>query len=745
MRRDLVAAGLGLTAFVSLLLASTALAQDATPPQPAAAPETQPAKDEKFVEKVVVTASKRRVRQQDYPGSITPITGDTITARQAVDLQDISRSVPGLSLQQGGSVGLNRVTLRGLNSGGDAANTAFVLDEAPLSLSGANTNGGYLAADFYTYDLARIEVLRGPQGTLYGATAEGGLIRYVSRAPDPSGFAAGLEGGYQGIAHGSDAWAVRGYANLPLGDDAALRGHGYYDEFAGWVDNPNLGKKKLNEGNNTGGRLAALFELSTDFSIQLSATHQKLEQAGDNTVQVNGFSSPTNQFGLVNGLGYSSFTEDNFERTLEMYSAFAKYNLGFAELQSVTTLGSLDARPTRDLPTLANVFGPSTSVQSKDKYGVDKFSQEVRLLSGPDATLFGNHFEWLAGAFYTKEDVTFEQHISLLSLPTETSLGALAFSDLPSTFEDLAFYANATFQISPDFDIEAGIRHASNDQESQLTTSGLLVGAFTPPALSSSEETTTIQIAPRWRFAPDAMVYARYAQGYRPGGPSIPIPGGPPGLPTSFNSDKTENYEVGVKATLLDGKLYVDAAAYRIDWTDIQILSAVVVSGTPFVVTSNAGTARSQGFEWYVAYKPVEGLELSIVGAHTDATLTAAAPVLGAADGDELPYVAELTNTVNADYEFPVFGTASAFLGLSWSYVGERHTDFPFHIALPSYDVFDARAGVRDGDFTVQLFAKNLGDEQAITSYSPVGGFGGTGTAGLVRPRVIGIRIAKDF
>jgi outer membrane receptor protein involved in Fe transport len=310
----------------------------------------------------------------------------------------------------------------------------------------------------------------------------------------------------------------------------------------------------------------------------------------------------------------------------------------------------------------------------------------------------------------------------------------------------MAIFGDATYQFSRSFDIQFGARVSRNEQRSQLTQGGLLAGGVTivNDPRESSETTTTWQVAPRWHFNEDAMAYARIATGYRAGGPALPIPGAPPELPTSFDSDSTINYELGYKAAFLDNSLSLDVAAFYIDWTDIQIITTYFINGVNWATTGNAGTAVSKGLEWNLSWTPIEGLQIGLIGAYTDAQLTKDAPALGAQDGDELPYVPDLTNTLSADYSWTI-GRYSAFVGAGWSYVGERRNDFPEHVKLPDYNTYEARAGISAGRYSMQLFGKNLSDEQGMTGYGSLGAFGGTGYAALIRPRVIGVRFTADF
>lgn len=739
-----------LTVRKNWLLAGTASMLSFVAPQVAFAQEAEDPEASTGDTVIIVTANKREERLLEVAGSIGVIGEEQLEQRQALDLQDIARSVGGLNLQQGATPGINRIILRGLNAGGDGATVASIVDDAPLSFSGANTNGAFVASDFTTYDIQRIEVLRGPQGTLYGATSAGGLIRYVTNPANPDSFAGGIEVSGLTVRNGEEDGTIRGYLNAPLSENAAIRVSGYYDGVPGWGVNPQLGEEDINSGRRYGGRVNLFIEPADNVRISGLALYQNSQFLGNGAIEVKGLTDPADQFGSFPGtdrLTYNSFTENSVENEYQLYSLKLEVDADFATLQSITSYGEVDVTSLNDIPSFANVLVPSSSVQSNNSVGLEKLTQEVRLISLPDNQLFGAPIDWQLGFFYTRETVDFLQDINVLSQPSADQIAQFSGALLPSRFEDVAGYANATINFSDRFDVELGIRVARNNQRSQLTQSGLAIGGITieNPVVRSAETATTFHVAPRLFLNDDLMIYARVASGYRPGGPQVPIPGAPPGLPTDFQNDTTLNYEAGLKGTLGDGLLTIDLAAFYIDWSDVQVLTQIVVGGNGFTLTGNVGKATSQGFEWGIDLRPADGLTFSLIGSYTDAEFTRDAPVLGIQAGNNLPYVADLNNTFAIDYEFPVSTNWDGFVGGSWTYNGERVSDYPFGIELPSYSTFDAQIGVRGDGYSVQLFAKNLTDEEGFTNYVPVGGFSGGGILGITRPRTIGLRLAADF
>jgi outer membrane receptor protein involved in Fe transport len=257
----------------------------------------------------------------------------------------------------------------------------------------------------------------------------------------------------------------------------------------------------------------------------------------------------------------------------------------------------------------------------------------------------------------------------------------------------------------------------------------------------------TYSVAPRWHIDADNMLYGRVATGYRPGGPNALPPAAPPDVPREYGSDKTTNIEVGYRATLLQGLLSIDVAAFHVDWKNIQLLMQV----DNFGINGNGGKARSQGLEWEFAYVPVHGLTLQWTGAYTDAKLTTPAPAVHGNEGDQLPYAPKWSTSADAEYDWAAFGNYKYFVGTTWTYLGDRKAAFgsapdgTTQMSLPNYNTWGARLGVHNDRYNATLWAKNLGDSRGITSYTSGGAPGLNGTIGVIDPRTIGITLGAKF
>jgi outer membrane receptor protein involved in Fe transport len=753
-----------------VLLASGASAVPAARADEASA--TQPSAS--TLQEVVVTAQKREEKLHDVPMGVTAVTSEELEKRQLVDLEDLQSTVPGLSLQMV-QPGQTRISIRGQNVGGAGSTVTTYIDDTPFGSSNALANGFGLTGDFDTWDLQRVEVLRGPQGTLYGAGSEGGLLKYVTNSPDPTKFAGALQVGGEDIAHGESAGSVKGMINLPIGGAAAFRVSGSYSTLPGYIDDPQLGEKDINHGYRTGLHASFLWQATDSFSVKLNAFGQTLHTDGTPYVDVvgaagNPIAPPANQLDPQHG-DYEQYRFINEPATnkYRIYSGTLEWNLGGATLTSITSYGtteqdlfidatSLAAQPGvtfGDIATgVAQPFPPGATaagVAGSSDLTAKKFTQEVRLASSSTQT-----FEWQVGAFYTHESTALDQNLPSFYIPSQadTGLPGLETLSLDSLYREWAAFAQGTYHFNPKFDLAVGGRWSENRQSADQTIGGLF---FTPPQLTSGESTDTdftYSVAPRWHISTDTMVYARVASGYRPGGPNaLPPTGVPATVPKAYGSDSTVNYELGSRATLLDNRLSVDIAAFLVDWKKIQLIEYVDNVG----VNANGGTARSKGVEWTFALTPLAGLTFTLTGAYVDAYLTSPAPATGGNSGDSLPYAPKWSTSLDGAYTWRAFGNFNAFAGATWSYIGSRLNDFSAtpdntggfvpnpQAELPSYNTVGLRAGLDSGRWMFELYGKNVGDVRGITYYTNSGTPNFGGAIAYSQPRTIGAAVTARF
>ncbi|MEO7655409.1 MAG: TonB-dependent receptor [Sphingomicrobium sp.] len=756
---------------------STASSQSSSAPQ---VDETATDQDE---DAIVVTAQKRREKILDIPQSVTVVSGATLERQHAVTFQDYLSQVPGLSLEQS-EPGVGRLVLRGVNTGGVSSTVAVYVDETPFGSSTGLANGAILAGDFDTFDVARIEVLRGPQGTLYGASSLGGVLKFVTNPPQFGQFHARGRAGVEFVDGGGTGYNVSGMVNAPLGDSAAFRASGFYRKNAGWIDGtgsdtnfygvPALGGKNINQGETWGGRASVFFTPTSELSIRLTAIAQQIQSDASSDVEVD----QSDHDPIDGKLRQSRYFKDPTELKYRVFNGVVEYDFGFASLLSSTSFTKQDQTFKIDvvpilgtaLNVLVGAFVPGKVIGPYQDQQTDlsKFTQEVRLASPSNDT-----FEWMVGAYYTREEGTIDQFIGSLDLITRQPFGIplldnLATARIDSKYKEIAGFTNVTWHATDRFDITAGGRFAKNDQSAhQVTTSDLgLVGA-SDFVTKSDESVFTYALSPRYEINDRMAVYARIAKGYRPGGPNVVGPPVPAGVPLTYSSDTLTNYEVGLKNDLGGGASF-NIAAYHLSWKDIQLFS--VVNGVG--VNVNGGSAVSNGIEASLLLKPTPGLTLGMNGAWIDAHLTEDTPPLaGGFDGDRLPFVPKLSFSVNADYEWNISSAAIAFVGGTLAYTGSQRDNFniadivgvnpdgSFIFAftpqrrISDYATVDLRAGIDLGRFTIEAYVKNLTNTKGVNSLAlledqlignnilPDNAI----RAALTRPRTIGLSLTAGF
>lgn len=726
------------------LLASTAASLLAAPLPVWAQSAEQPAGENAESTEIVVTATRRVERLIDVPQSITAVTSDDLARLNATQLRDYADTIPAMTVSSNGGAGRNQITLRGVTSGADVASTVGVyVDDVPYGGSTVFSINAGVALDAGLFDLERIEVLRGPQGTLYGSSSMGGLLKYVTRGPNLSEFESSVQAGLSFTEKGDPSYNVAAAVSAPLvTDKIAVRAGGYYSRDGGFIDDVGRGEKNVGRANIYGGRLDVLLQPTDRLSIRLSGFAQDIHREGNAQVDY----TPDGQL-ITGDLEQQRILREPFDQRFRVVSGTLNYDFGPATLTSITSYQTNDVRFRIDASALyvplLGAFGlPVASTAVDGGVSTDKFTQEVRLSSSQSGTI-----EWIVGGFYTDEKSLAPS--SLVGYNADGSLFPvdLLTANLPSTYKEVAAFGNVTVHLSEKFDVTGGLRYAYNRQTYTQNATGILAPSV--PTLRSHEGVTTYLANARYRFSPHATAYVRFATGYRPGGPNIvtfdPITGAPLGPPT-FRSDSLTSYEAGIRGETADRTFSIDAAGYHIDWDDM-LISGIRNGLNSYI---NTGGAKIDGAELTLTARPVRSVNITGAFAYQDARLAADSPDLGGQKGDRLPTVPKFTAAINADYLGSGEGL-SPTVGATLRFVSDRNAGFDANPNLPQYDLgdyvtIDLRAGATVGPAKVQFFVRNLFDVRGdVSAYMATAALGGPARVTVVQPRTFGVSLSGKF
>lgn len=723
-----------------LLAASVAaIAMTATPTYA----QTAPVEEIDNSGDIIVTAQKRNERLQDTPVPVTALDTSKLADRNLTRLQDYFTEVPGLSLNAQGN-GKTNIILRGITTAAFGNPTVAVsIDDVPYGATNATADGQLVQPDLDPSDLERIEVLRGPQGTLYGASSLGGLIKYITKDPSTESFSGRVQGDINTVRKGEIGYAARGSINVPLGDTLAVRASGYTRRSPGYVDNIVSGEKDVNRIDVVGGRVALLFRPNETLKVKLAAQHQYTQGDGTARTTTNFSLEPT-----VGDLQQRYLPDSGMFRTRStLLTANIDLDFDTVNIRSVTGYGRNANRERSDFSR--SVGEPAAELDNNMR--TEKFTQELRFSGRPGETI-----EWMIGGFYTKENSKSLQKIErvtpITGAPVSPALTNIFTADFPSSYEELAAFGALTVNFSPKFNIQGGLRYSGNRQTIFEADSGEFAGTLPgqPPVISadtaSSDNSLTFLVVPQYKFSRDLMIYARVASGYRPGGPNGAIFSDPT-LPKSYSADTTMNYEAGIKGSLFDRHFTFDISTYYIDWDKVHL--QLIVSGLS--IFTNGGKASSQGVEGAFQFRTDSGLTLSANGAYGIAKLEEDPPAAIPADkGTRLPFSPKFSGSVSADQEFALNSEWTASIGGTVSHVGQRFGPFrpvASRLNLPSYTTFDLRAGIKNDDWSVNLYARNITDKRGVLSAAAEGSQAITGVFGVnyVQPRTFGISVARNF
>jgi iron complex outermembrane recepter protein len=708
------------------------------------------------LEEIVVTAEKREATIETTAISLTAVTGADIVNRGFTDLASLMQTVPGVSMRTSGP-GMTEFEMRGVASnGGNSPTVGFYFDETPLTAPAA-TNEGKIVISPDLYDLNRVEVLRGPQGTLYGSGSMGGTIRVIPNAPNPEALESSGEAKFADTDHGGFDHGENAMINLPfLNGIAAVRIVGSYSFDAGWIDRVVIAPGEfplatngfttrgnvvaapiateyhdVNDVEKTTVRVSAIFKPIDGLIITPSYFYQKLRSGGLPYIDsVPGTDAHYQPFDIA----------ENYRDEFHLSALSIKYGTDLFEVSSATAYWTRHEPLIQDaseswstalgLPSYGPGNGGIGAAYADEDNQSHQTTEELRIQSAGNTRL-----KWLAGYFYSD----FESGWDII-FPSQTGEQVFGTSnslfDYYSPFKILqqSVFGEVTYNITEPFAVTVGARRYHYDAPVGLNQYGALLGTLTPTFTSTSENAQGVspKVSLAYQFDKDLLVYATAAKGFRPGGGTGPVPTtGPPGVncegqlqveygskgfvngPISFNSDSVWSYELGEKWRSADGRFSVNAAGYYESWVGVQQVNALSSCG--YVYTANVGDAHVKGGEIEARAIVVRDLELSGSATYSQASLSSATLIdSGFNPGTPIQQVPKWSGSVQLAYHHDLTDDLALIARAESNYVGSRTDETYATNTLPSYDLTNVRGGLQGERWSAVLFVNNVADKRAL-------------------------------
>ena len=757
------------------------------------------------IEEVTVTATRRTQSILDVPINITAVSGETLDERGITDMARLAQSVPGIAyVDKGVRNGLanNSIVFRGLNATRSEVSSVPNLAVSPVA---TYVNDSPLFVNLRLKDIKSIEVLRGPQGTLYGSGSLGGTVRILQNKPDFDGFEARLDAGVTSPDDSDEiGFNVDGLVNIALSDTFAIRANVGREERAGFIDIPNryardangipvpsdpadvVGSsatvapgKNVNDDEFTNARISARWAPNYAFDATFSFHYQETESSG--TQQISPY-----LFGDDRTVGH--VTDSPYEDETKLLSLEAEYDFGFATLTSSTTYYESEVRSQNDTTGLYTTFpfyaayygsSPRPTIDVTGVIDTDAVIQELRLVSNT-----GGKIDWIIGGFYQNEDSTkteddffygYDDYANACfaaglpfggppcgygtlfgivpdidGVPVVQDLAFVSYS--VGEFRDYAVFGELTFHINDAWQVTGGIRAFDSDFENHQTGGLLFAGAISDITREFSDSGTLFKFNTSYDINENHMIYGTWSEGYRRGGANA-LPAVAVGEPTdpilfSYGPDIAENREVGLKGTLPNGMKY-SFTYYNIDWEDVQLDAGL----TPLAIIGviNAGEASTQGIELEVAGNVTENLNVNVGYSYTDATLDSLSPqalsaFLDLVVDEELPGTPKHAATLAATYSQQLRNGWELLYGVFGSFRGTAATTADISNGNTNpFTVFDLSLALNTDKWTVRAYANNVGDEIGITTRRIPSQWGAASEANIIRPRTLGLTFTYRY
>ena len=659
------------------------------------------------IDEIIVTATKREQRLIDVPISVAALSGKDLDAKGITDLQSLSFAVPGLLVAEGGSL-QRRISIRGIgNTFGDSSLVGIYLDDSSVALQPANQ------IDLRVHDLERIEVLKGPQSTLYGEGSVGGTIRYITKDPQLEEFAGNISIDGSTTESGDTSQEVKGILNIPLADTLGLRLVGQYANLGGWIDQPALSKKDINDQELSNVRAKLLWEVSDALEVKTTAIIHRNDVGAQN-------------FGEDEGGNYQQALNDpstpSGEDDYDFFNLLVNYDFGTVSLISSTSY--------LDSDRVVNNYGAQCCgtpgalfdiLYSFEERKTEVITQELRLASNDTGP-----WHWSGGVFYKDAKLTNNSDLNLGGFfPLSTRI--------EQTSESWALFGEAGYAITDSLEVGLGLRYYEDEREVQP--------GGTAEVRDESFDSTNPKIYLSYHAAESIHLYANAAKGFRSGGFNVFQPAGTP----NFDPENVWSYELGAKMSLLDGRLNTELALFYSDYGDYQTSS--LVGGTN--LTTNAGDAEIQGVELSLTYLATEKLELGFTGNYMDTEFTEINST-SYIEGDPLDMVPQYGFSAWSQYSFQWFDSSPGFARIDYSQQGKsnyRNRSFDdlvnglaYHSTSDVIDMLNARVSWESQEWSLEVYGLNLLNENGF-----VGPFSIENISARPRPRTVGLNLEYSF
>lgn len=698
------------------------VARPVAPASKAPAPAAPPATAVAGVEELVVTAEKRIEPLRGTPFAVSALSGEDVRRLGGRSFSDVALQIAGVTVTNLGS-GRNKIFVRGLSDGSFTGKTqstvGLYLDEVPITYSAPDP-------DLRLADVERVEVLRGPQGTLYGSGSIGGIVRIVTAKPDPQRFAGAVTVEAADTQHGAGSSGGEAMLNLPFGSRSAVRLVAYRDVRGGYIDNVRLGLRDVNRGARSGVRAAAMAELPAGWHVEASYAHQSINTRDSQYAQ-----------GVGGPLTHDAWVREPHDNDFTQVSATVARNGGVADLK-VSAAFIDHAQDTRyDAFGSLGVAGPAAFDEARI---IDLWVAEAVLSSAG-----GGRTQWLAGVFGSRADETDDGSLTALA-PGAPERSVYHRRDKLS---EAAVYGEASRELTRRFTLTAGGRLFTTHQTTRMDGFDLA----TAPRGIAQGELNGHGFTPKLRVSfarrPDQVFYAQVQEGFRTGGFNLPaqadgVTAGAAAA-TQFRPDRLRSYEIGAEAPFLRRTLTVRAAAYYAEWRSLQT-DQYLASGLP--VTVNIGDGSNVGLELEAAWRPDEHLQVRANLMLDDPQIRRPSNAYPALADIGLPGVAKLMASADVRYRWAPAPGLEATVSVQAGYIGHSFLTFDGGAAslMGGYGTGRVSADLNAEHWRLEAYVDNVTDQVDDTfAFGNPFSRGRASQATPLRPRTFGVAVTRRF